>query len=132
MEPFIPNFQSALQLVINSSTNILGTNLQVPFSKISTDAQNPLLWDSRPRLQFSCLKFWKMEQPLPKVYPEGDPTEENSFMCCERKTPKMWEKPPRHGGGICSWHDTLGKLEPMWRYSKKFLGSHWNAWYQFF
>lgn len=42
MDPFIPNFQSALQPVINSS-NILETHLKETCSKTCSDAQNTLL-----------------------------------------------------------------------------------------
>lgn len=49
MDPFIPNFQSALQLVINFP-NILRTNLKSTSNKTCTNAQNILLRSFRPKL----------------------------------------------------------------------------------
>lgn len=77
MAPFIPNFQSALQLVINS-TNILETNLKGTFSETCTDAQNTFLRTLGPRPWFCCLKPQNKEQLVPKLNPEGNPTEGNS------------------------------------------------------
>lgn len=106
MYPFIPNSQSALQLVINLS-NILGTYLELTSS---TDAQNTLLRSFRPRPSFCCLKPWNEEQPVLKLYPEGNrrkPNRRKHFICCQRKESPMWET----DGGICSWCDLLGKPE---------------------
>lgn len=59
MDLFIPNFHSALAVVINSSSNTLETNLKVTFSKTNTDAQSPLLRSFRPRLWLCRLQLWR-------------------------------------------------------------------------
>ena len=88
MDPFIPNFQSALQLVINFP-NILRTNLKSTSSKPCTSAQTISLRSFRPKLEFCCLKPWNEEQPVLKLYPEGKRTE-NTWPAVRNKF-RVWE-----------------------------------------
>lgn len=69
MDPFISNFQSALQLVINSS-NILGTNSKITFSKLVLIFKM-LSSEVLDLAVFYCLKSWTEKHLVLRLYPEG-------------------------------------------------------------
>ena len=91
MDVFIPNFHSALEVVTNSSSNILETNLKVTFCKTSTDVHNPLLRSFRPTLWFCCLKLWSSKMSASCT--QNKPNRGKLFLCCQRKKVRVWERP---------------------------------------
>lgn len=97
MDPFIPNFQSALQPVINSST-ILETHLKETCSKTCSDAQNTLLRYSQDLDPDVVLLPEASEGGAAgsPVVPRRRPHRGKLFIRCW-KTFRVWERPQK-------WH----------------------------
>lgn len=119
MDVFIPNFHSALEVVTNSSSNILETNLKVTFCKTSTDVHNPLLRSFRPRLWFCCPKLWRSKMSA-SCTQRGTQQRETLPMLSKEESEGVGKA--LNGGGICRQPSLLSKLEPMWSDRKSSLG----------